>query len=133
MRTFMLNAYTKGDHICALYEDEDEQLAIAAAYIADGLASGERCLYVAGSPAALQRFRLVLGQAGIDPSAMAECGALIEMTYGDVYLAGGCFDCERMLTQITQAVAGAHDAGFTGLRACGDMTWLLAQPPGADD
>src|SRR5688572_16093650 len=34
--------FSQGAHICALYETEDEQLSIAAVYIADGLRQGER-------------------------------------------------------------------------------------------
>jgi hypothetical protein len=46
------NAYKQGEHICSLYDSEDEQLAVAAEYLSDGLRQGERCMYVASSDAA---------------------------------------------------------------------------------
>jgi len=36
----MANSYRQGEHIYALYETEDEQLATAAEYLADGLRAG---------------------------------------------------------------------------------------------
>src|SRR5262245_46591816 len=49
----MPNPFKQGDHICALYESEHEQLSTAAAYVADGLAHAERCYYVGQSQPAL--------------------------------------------------------------------------------
>jgi MEDS: MEthanogen/methylotroph, DcmR Sensory domain len=123
---------SQGDHICALYENAQEQLSIAAAYVADGLRNDERCLYVDRSAAALERFRAALGAAGIDAERMAKRGALIESTSAEVHLAGGRFDSERMLRLLNDAVEAALDAGFKGLRTCGDMSWLLEEPEGAD-
>ena len=43
----MGNAFRQGEHICALYQTEEEQIAVAAEYLADGLRAGERVFYVA--------------------------------------------------------------------------------------
>jgi hypothetical protein len=40
-------ASSRGQHICAVYETPEEQIAIAAEYLADGLRAGERAFYVA--------------------------------------------------------------------------------------
>jgi len=125
-------AYTQGDHICALYADEQEQLAIVVDYIARGLRLGERCLYAAGSTAALSRFRTALESAGVDAGKMARRGALQEVTNAEIHLAGGRFDSERMLRTLNDAVEAALNAGFTGLRTCGDMSWLIDEPEGCE-
>ena len=49
----MANSYRQGEHIYAVYETEDEHLATAAEYLAEGLRAGERVFYVAESPAAV--------------------------------------------------------------------------------
>lgn len=36
------NTYKQGEHICSIYETEEEQLAVAAEYLSDGLRNGER-------------------------------------------------------------------------------------------
>lgn len=61
----MGNSFRQGEHICALYETEAEQLAVAAEYLAAGLRAGERAFYVADSDAALSRFRAALNREGI--------------------------------------------------------------------
>lgn len=39
-------SYHEGDHVCTLFLSPEEQLVAAAEYIREGLARGERCLYV---------------------------------------------------------------------------------------
>src|SRR5215213_2863783 len=77
----MPNAFRQGDHICSIYDTEEEQVATAAAYLADGFRRGDRCLYVAESGAALQRLRAALSAAGVDAAALIERGALLELTH----------------------------------------------------
>jgi hypothetical protein len=127
----MGNAFRQGEHICALYETEAEQLEVAAEYLADGLRAGERAFYVAGSEAALSRFRAVLNRQGINVPTMVKRGALVEATHAEAHLAGGSFSSERMLRLLNEAIETALKDGFTGLRACGDMSWLLTEPEGA--
>jgi hypothetical protein len=128
----MANGVKQGDHICALFETEEEQLAIAAGYVADGLRRGERCLYVTASTAGLQRFREVLEALGVDTAAALKRGALVQATSAEAHLAGGQFDPERMMGLLNEAVESALNDGFQGLRTCGDMSWLLENPEGAD-
>jgi len=126
------NEFSQGGHICALYETEDEQLAVAAAYVAEGFRKGERCFYVARSAPALSRFRSALKRCGVDPQKMAASGAFLEATNAEAHLAEGRFDSERMLRLLNDAVESALDAGFQGLRTCGDMSWLLDQADGSE-
>lgn len=123
---------TAGGHICGLFETEAEQLGIASGYVAEGLRRGERCLYAAASPAALTRFRAVLDARGVDSGAAFRRGALVLSTNAEVHLAGGQFDAERMLRLLNDAVESALNDGFQGLRTCGDMSWLLAEPEGCE-
>ncbi len=127
----MPNVFRQGEHICTLYETAEEQLATAATYLADGLRAGERALYVTDSKASLARFNDALNGLGIDSAAELKRGALVESTHSEVHLVDGRFDCERMLRLLNEAVESALNDGFAGLRTCGDMSWLLKQPPGA--
>ena len=128
----MPNEFKQGEHICLVYDTLDEQRSAAARYLSDGLRRGERCLYVAESRAALEQFRISLRNEGIDTEAAAGSGALIEKTSHEVHLLDGTFDCERMLAVLNEAVETALNDGFQGLRACGDMSWLLDDAPGSD-
>ncbi len=124
--------YRQGDHICVLYNTEDEQVAVAASYVADGLRQGERCLYASDSPASLERFRLALAAEGIDGADAEARTALFVVTKDEAHLADGRFDCERMLRMLNEGVESALNAGFVRFRTCGDMSWLLDNMPGSE-
>ena len=131
MESIAGQAFQQGQHICAIYATEDEQLAVAAAYVTDGLEKGERCLYAAYSDAHVDRFRSSLQSAGVDVAAAERSGALLLRTKDQAHLSEGRFDSERMLRMLNEAVETALNDGFTGLRTCGDMSWLMDSPPGA--
>ncbi|MBV8517226.1 MAG: MEDS domain-containing protein [Acidobacteria bacterium] len=117
--------------MCTLYSDRDEQLAAAVNYLRGGLERGERCLYVCceHSP---DEFRAGLRAAGIDVAGEEARGALLLLTKREAHLAGGCFDPDKMITMLHGAVKDALDAGFSGLCAAGDMSWLLDEADGSD-
>ena len=122
-----------GDHICCLFDTDEEHLEIAARYIADGLRQREHCLYCGWSSDILRGFRDRLGQEGVDVDAMVKRGALTLATSTDLHLAGGRFDSEWMLRLLSDKLETVMNAGFTGLRTCGDMSWLLDEPAGAEN
>jgi hypothetical protein len=124
--------FQQGQHICVLYATRDEQIAVAAAYITEGLRNGERCMYVPNSASELDRFRQALHEHGIDAAAVENLGALILLTKANAHLVDGAFDAERMLKMLNDAVEQALNDGYTGLRTCGDMSWLLDEAPGSD-
>lgn len=128
----MPRGFAHGDHVCGLFESEEERLTIAARYIAAGLESGDRCIYAAGSAAALTSFRGRLALSGVDVAEAIQAGALHQRTTAESHLPGGSFDCDRILRFLNEAVDAALNDGFNGLRACGDMSWLLDRAAGAD-
>ena len=123
--------YQQGDHVCTLYSTREEQLAAAIEYIGGGLSRGERCLYVCceHSP---DEFRAGLKEAGIDVEAEEARGALLLLTKHDGHLKGGSFDPDKMISMLHVAVKDALDAGFSGLCAAGDMSWLLDEASGSE-
>lgn len=122
--------YQQGDHVCMLYSTREEQMAAAVEYIRGGLSRGERCLYVVGEHTP-DEFRDGLRQAGIDVEAEEARGALILITKHDGHLKGGYFCPDKMITMLHGAVKEALDAGFAGLCAAGDMSWLLDEAEGS--
>lgn len=124
------HTFQQGQHICAIFDTAEEQLALAAVYVADGLGKRERCLYVADSPAHLEQFRSKLVAAGIDVANVESSAALLLLTKAQAHLFDGRFDSERMLRMLNEAVEAALNDGFAGLRTCGDMSWLLDDAPG---
>ena len=131
MATLPRLVYQQGDHVCTLYTTPEEQLTAAIEYIRGGLARGERCLYICCEHD-VEQFRRALTDAGIDADAAEQRTALILLTKQDGHLKGGAFDPAAMLGTLAAAVSDALAAGFAGLCAAGDMTWLLDEAPGSD-
>jgi MEDS: MEthanogen/methylotroph, DcmR Sensory domain len=123
--------YQQGDHICTLFSTPEEQMRAATDYIRDGLARDERCLYVC-CERDLGVFRARLADAGIDVREEEARTALVILTKEQAHLKGGSFDAAQMLEMLNTAVAEAIDAGFEGLRAAGDMSWVLDSAPGTE-
>jgi chemotaxis family two-component system sensor kinase Cph1 len=121
--------YEQGDHVCTLFSSREEQVNAAIDYIRGGLSRGERCLYICGEQTP-QQFRAELRAAGIDADAEEKRGALVLITKREL-LKGGSFKASRMIEILAGAVADALKAGFAGLCAAGDMTWLLDEAPGS--
>jgi hypothetical protein len=123
--------YQQGDHVCTLYSNRDEQLAAAIDYIRAGLSRGERCLYVCCEHTP-DEFRAGLRAAGIDVDREEARGALLLITKREGHLKGGSFDPDKMIHMLHAAVKDALDAGFEGLCAAGDMSWLLDEADGSE-
>jgi hypothetical protein len=112
-----------GDHACVFYRTQSELLALSAAYLGIGLERNERCFCVfdEGQTA---RLRERLRAAQVDIDAMEAEGRCVFGTDA-TYIAEGSFDPERMVTVLGIEIQRALDAGFTGLRAVGEMSWTL--------
>lgn len=123
--------YRQGDHVCTLYSNREEQRASAIEYIRGGLSRGERCLFVV-TENTTDEFRDALRNAGIDADTEEARGALILITKHDGHLKGGSFEPDKMISMLHQALRDAIDAGFEGLCAAGDMSWLLDEADGSE-
>ena len=44
----MVNRFRQGQHICALFEGDEEMLAIASSYLEEGLRCGEQVMFAPG-------------------------------------------------------------------------------------
>lgn len=124
-------SYREGDHVCTLFSSPEEQLQAATEYIRGGLKRRERCLWVS-CERPVADFRAALNEAGINVKAEEARGALLILCKEEGHLKGGSFDPDRMIAMLHQAVKDALDAGFTGLCAGGDMSWLLEEAPGSE-
>ncbi|HZY30019.1 MAG TPA: PAS domain S-box protein, partial [Candidatus Methylomirabilis sp.] len=120
-----------GHHLCLIYEDVAQQMAAIVPFVRTGLARGERCLYIADH-STTREVAAALAAAGVDVQRERERGALVLLTKRETYLRGGRFEPEAMIALLRQALEEALAAGFTGLRATGEMTWALGPEVGCD-
>ncbi|HET6707109.1 MEDS domain-containing protein [Amycolatopsis sp.] len=117
------------DHVCRGYRRRGEFVSHAHEFLAEGLAAGERVLYVApGDEAALT------GQLRADERCEAglERGAVQVASVDATYPTGAVVDPAGQVERYAAATAEALAAGFTGLRVAADATSLVRTPPQVD-
>ncbi|HWG91167.1 MAG TPA: MEDS domain-containing protein [Candidatus Thermoplasmatota archaeon] len=126
-----LEAVQPGDHLCLVYETQQEQFAAAIPFLRHGLERGEFCVYIAddnNAAAVLDGLRA----GGVDVEGTVASGALSVVTKREAYLKDGFFDPDAMISFLAARTEAAVAAGFTGLRVTGEMTWALGPELGVD-
>ena len=121
----------QGDHLCSVYENVAEQIAVIIPFILDGLVRGERSLYIADDRA-IEMVAEKLTGAGVDVALVRKRRALWTLTQQDSYLKGGEFDPQAMIDFLRSTQSEALADGFAGLRVAGEMTWALGPEFGCD-
>ena len=107
------------DHVCTLYEQRDEEVAIAVSYIRAGLDRGEFCVCVVddGGESILD----ALASEGVDTDAEMGKGRL---AFFEKPLAHGLQTVD-MLAKIERFAIESRKAGHAGFRIVGEMSWAL--------
>lgn len=118
----MLEDLKPGDHLCFLFSSEAEHLAVMTPFLSQGLAAGEKVIYLADQHAP----RVILGylkKQGLKVEPYLHRGQLQILDASSVYLSGGLFDPEAMISWAKTEVEKALAEGYPTLRATGEMTW----------
>ncbi|WP_158071238.1 MEDS domain-containing protein [Streptomyces sp. CB00455] len=113
------------------FADDAEQRRVVTAYLSQGLARGERVLYFADrqDPATVLDW---LRSAGARPEAAQASGQLRVLTAGAGYFPSGRFEGEPMVVTLRREVQESLQAGYTGFRVSGEMSWSLRGVPGTE-
>jgi len=113
----------EGQHICYIYNDDQERLDVMAKYLKSGQEEKEKLLYLVDSMTSEDMLRF-LEESGIDFN-----GAIPgEVTVSDAlpsYCPEGLFKTEEMLELVKNFYLGAIDEGYAGARGTGEMGWCL--------
>ncbi len=115
-----LGSLRHGAHLCLPYDDLDERNQAVIPFIAEGLARGERCVYLIDTD---QRESLLgaLSGAGVNASRALDRGALWLRTPEETYFRSGKFDPDDTLALADELIAGALGDGFSGVRGSGEI------------
>ena len=73
------------DHLCSIYESQEEHLSVAIPFVRIGLARGEKCIYVADD-GTIGDIGKAMQREGIDVDRATASGALVLVTEQDAYL-----------------------------------------------
>jgi anti-anti-sigma regulatory factor len=115
------------DHACWAYGDEAERAAYrhgAVAFLADGLALGQRLVYVADRRTDEPLDLSPLG----DVATMTDRGELVVHDLADLAAGDGPVRAEHQLAALVTSADAALATGWSGVRVVAEMTAQLADP-----
>ncbi len=116
-----------GDHLCCLYETEEERQAALAPYLRRGLEQGEKALYIVDTNTA-ETILGCLRNEGLPVEQFLKSGQFAILTHAEAYMQQGFFDPALLRAETKKALA----QGYTALRAASEMTWALRGLPGSE-
>jgi signal transduction histidine kinase len=120
------------EHLCLIYETQEEQFAAALPFLRAGLERGERCLYIADANSGATVLD-ALRKGGVEVDRHLRNGALIVAGKQETYLSHGRFDPDLSINFLSQATDEAGDGKFSRLRTLlGEMTWALGEDTAPD-
>lgn len=117
-----------GTHVCHFYRDEEEMIRMTAAFLEEGLRTGQRCLWVLPPwlHAARARAASRAARAGLEDAEAA--GRLLFLSENEVYLdsAGMLRSAQSIIDFWLEQEDRARASGFVGIRITGDGTGLVS-------
>ena len=113
-----------GDHVCCIYEAEEEREDTLTAFLLDGLERRQKTVYFrdARGPEILVA---CLAASGVDVEQPIARGQLVVVDSDRVYIPDGAFDPDRMIEFLSAEIEQALAQGYSALRVAGDMSWAL--------
>ncbi|MCG2828236.1 MEDS domain-containing protein [Methanothermobacter sp. K4] len=126
----MMGDMKRGDHLCLIYEDEEEWLDAVIPFIMHGVKAGERCIYISDEHSTDDVRRVLMNSIPDTPSLEASGQLIIKDR--SVYAPSGVFEPEEMISLLESEVQRAIADGFHGLRVTGEATWILRDVEGSE-
>lgn len=117
--------FPEGQHICYIYNDDNERLGIMAEYFKSGMEAKEKLLYLVDAMTSEEMLDC-LKDRGVDFSGVKPN----EFTISDAtpsYCPTGFFRTEEMLDLVRDFYLTALDEGYPGARGTGEMSWCLTK------
>jgi len=120
-----------GDHLCCLYETEEEHRAVLTPFLRRGLEKGEKVVYVVDARSS----KAILGYLRRDRlkvDSYLASGQLSFLNVDQAYLRGGVFDPNRMINLMRAETKRALAEGYAALRVTGEMSWAVRRRAGLE-
>ncbi|MBW1691127.1 MAG: sigma 54-interacting transcriptional regulator [Deltaproteobacteria bacterium] len=120
-----------GDHLCCIYETEEEHRSLVTPFLRHGLERNQKAIYIVDARTA----DTVIGYLrddGLTVEPYLEKGQLVIMGVKDAYMKEGVFDPDGMIELLRSETELALSEGYEALRVTGEMTWALQGLPGSE-
>lgn len=119
-------------HICAFFNDIDEEHRVLRSFIKDGITRGEKAFHIV-DPELREQHLKRLAESGINVGRALEAGQLEVRHWQEAYLREDHFDADAMLALIEEVLQDSAAKGYPLTRLLGAMEWALLDKPGVDN
>ena len=119
-------------HVCALFNNEEEEYRVLLPFIKDGFTCGDKAVHIV-NPNQRDDHLQRLAAVGIDTAAAQRAGQLEIRTSTDAYLSDGRFDPHRMLQVFEQLASSNAPHGFPLSRIVCRMDWAAERRTHVDE
>jgi DcmR-like sensory protein len=119
-------------HICALFNNIDEEHRVLRSFFKEGFDRGEKAFHIV-DPGLRDAHLKRLADAGIDVERAMGSGQLQVRVWPECQFRGDRFDQDAMLGLIEDVLQAGAAAGYGLTRFLGHMEWALADEPGLDE
>jgi hypothetical protein len=119
-------------HVCAFFNNDEEQYRVLLPFIKDGFACGDRAVHIVNPDKYADHLRR-LTAVGIDVMAAQQRGQLELRTNTEAYLRDGRLDPDRMLAAFEQLASGNATGGYPLSRIVCRMEWAAEGRSHVDD
>lgn len=112
-----------GDHMVMLYDNDDYNAEISAAYIGSRMIKNEKCFYISGDA----DHELLLKKLGlfIDVEESVKSGQLSILSKSDAYSKEGHFNPDSMIQMLKELSLEAIEQGYVAFAITGEISWVL--------
>jgi len=119
-------------HVCAFFNNDEEQYRVLLPFIKDGFACGDKAVHIVNPDQHADHLRR-LAAVGIDAIAAQQRGQFELLTETETYLRDGRFDQDRMLATFEQLASGNATGGYPLSRIVCRTDWAAEGRSHVDD
>lgn len=118
-------------HICAFFNNAEEERRVLRPFIKEGLIKGEKSLHIV-DPAERDAYLTRMRASDIPVDASVASGQLEVVPWDQAHVRNGRFDQHAMLAWADDVLTKAT-AAYPGARIVAHMEWALLDLPGVED
>lgn len=113
-----------GTHLCEFYRNKGDLIDILVPYFKAGLENNEFCMWITSEPLDTKDAFEAMRRELPDFDKYYNHGQIEILPYSEWYLKDGVFDGQRVFNGWVTKLKQALEAGYDGLRATGNTSWL---------
>ncbi len=126
-----ISTLSPGDHLCCIYQTEQEHRAVLSLFIRIGLEQNQKVLYIVDAHTA-HTVMEYFSETDLDIQFYIDKGQFVILDRHDTYTRNDMFDPEAMIELLKAEEKRALQEGYDALRITGEMTWALHGLPGSE-